>query len=113
MQEYCIKTSSNMFWIFVRIDCLSNKYQKHMFYEEIIIKQDLSHTSFFPLRILYNRKFILMATSLGTNAVVVTRVYYILYGPSHAKTCRRTYAESKGPDQPMHLHSLIRASTVC
>ena len=50
---------------------------KHMFYEEIRIKQGLSYEyiSFCPLRILYNSKFILMATSLGTNDVVVTRVY--------------------------------------
>ena len=46
-----------------------------MFYEEIRIKQGLSYISFCPLRILYNSEFILMATSLGTNAVVVTRVH--------------------------------------
>ena len=46
-----------------------------MFYEEIRIKQGLSYISFGPLRILYNSKFIIMATSLGTNAVVVTRVH--------------------------------------
>ena len=45
---------------------------KHMFYEEIRIKQDLP---FCPLRILYNSKFILMAISLGTKAVVVTGVH--------------------------------------
>ena len=39
-----------------------------MFYEDIT-----TNTTF--LSILYNSKFILMATSLGTNAVVVTRVY--------------------------------------
>ena len=48
-----------------------------MFYEEIKIKQGPSYISFCPLRILYNRKFILMATSLGTNAVIVTRDHYI------------------------------------
>ena len=53
----------------------SNKYPKHMFYGEIRIKQGLSYISFCPLRILYNSKVILMATSLGTNDVVVTRVY--------------------------------------
>ena len=46
-----------------------------MFCEEIRIKQGLSYISFCPLRILYNSKFILMETSLGTNAVVVIRVH--------------------------------------
>ena len=52
-----------------------------MFYGEIRIKQGLSYISFCPLRILYNSKVILMATSLGTNAVVVTRAHctYILF----------------------------------
>ena len=48
-----------------------------MFYEEIKPKQDFSYISICPLSILYNSKFILTATSLGTNAVVVTRVHYI------------------------------------
>ena len=39
-----------------------------MFFEEI--RYDIS---FCPLRILYNSIFIIMATSLGTNVVVVTR----------------------------------------
>ena len=47
-----------------------------MFYEEIRTKQDLSYISICSLSILYNSKFILMATSLGTNAVIVTRVHY-------------------------------------
>ena len=55
----------------------SNKYPKHMFYEEIKIKQGFSYISFCPLRILYNSKFIIMATFLGTNAVVVLMVYRI------------------------------------
>ena len=50
-----------------------------MFYRETRIRQGLSYISFCPLRILYNSKFILMATSLGTNAVVVTRVHYISF----------------------------------
>ena len=54
----------------------SNKYPKHMFYEEII-KHGICCISFCWLRILYNIKFILMAMSLGTNAVVVTRVHCI------------------------------------
>ena len=61
--------------IFQRGD--SNKNPKHMFYEEIRIKQGLSYISFCPLRITYNSKFIIMATFSGTNAVVVTRVYCI------------------------------------
>ena len=35
-----------------------------------------------------------------------------MFGPSHAKTCLRAYAESGGPDQPAHPRSLIRAFTV-
>ena len=46
-----------------------------MFYEETRIKQGLSYISLCPLSILYNSKFILMAASFGTNAVVVTRVH--------------------------------------
>ena len=46
-----------------------------MFYEIIRIKQGLSYILFCPLRILYNSKFIIMATYFGTNAVVVTRVH--------------------------------------
>ena len=48
-----------------------------MFYEEIRIKQGLSYILFCQLRILYNSKFIIMATFLGTNAVVVMRVHCI------------------------------------
>ena len=62
-----------MFWIFVRI--ASVKYPRHMFFQEIRAEQDLSYTSICPLSILYNSKFILMATFLGTNDVVVTRVH--------------------------------------
>ena len=77
MQKHCIKFSSNICFGYLlespqRGD--SDKYPKHMFYKEIRMKQDLSYMSFYPLRILYNGKFIIMATSLGTNAVVVTRV---------------------------------------
>ena len=46
-----------------------------MFCEEIRTKQDLSYTSVCSLRILYNSKYILLATSLGTNTVVVKRVH--------------------------------------
>ena len=44
-----------------------------MLYEEIKTKQDLSYISICSLSVLYNSKYILMATSLGANAVVVTR----------------------------------------
>ena len=49
-----------------------------MFYEEIRNEQGLPYILFYPLRILYNSKSMLMATSLVTNAVVVTRVHCIL-----------------------------------
>ena len=77
MQDYCMKTSSNIcFGYLLELPQRgnSNKYPKQMFNEEIRIKQGLSYILFCPLRILYNSKFILMATSLGTNAVVITRV---------------------------------------
>ena len=78
MQKHCIKSSSNICFGYLlespqRGD--SNKYPKHMFYEKIRIKQGLSYISFCPLRILYNSKFIIMKTFLGTNAVVVKRVH--------------------------------------
>ena len=80
MQEYCIKPSSSISFGYLlekphRGD--SNKYPKHMFYEEIRIKQDRLYTLFCPLRILYNSKFVLMAAALGTNVDVVTRVQCI------------------------------------
>ena len=46
-----------------------------MSYEEIRINQSLSYISFCALRILYNSKFINMAISFGTNAVVLTKVH--------------------------------------
>ena len=73
MQKHCIKSSNNI--------CFGgnfNKYPKHKFYEEIRIKQGLSYILFCPLRILYNSKFIMMATFLGTNGVVVTMVHCTL-----------------------------------
>ena len=49
-----------------------------MFYQEIRIKECHSYIiSLCPFRSLYKNKFILMVTSLGTNAVVVTRVHCI------------------------------------
>ena len=50
-----------------------------MFNEEIRIKQGLSDISFCSFRILYDSKLILMATSLVTKAVIVSRVRYHLY----------------------------------
>ena len=83
MQKHCIKSSSNLCFGYLlespqRGD--SNKYPKHMFYEEIRIKQGLSNILFCPLRILYNSKFIRMATFFGTDAAVVTRVHCICIG---------------------------------
>ena len=77
MQGQCINTSSNIcFGYLLELPHQgdSNKYPKHMFYEELRKKEGLSYISFCPLRILYNSRFILMATCLGINAVVVTRV---------------------------------------
>ena len=79
MQKHRIKSSSKIYFGYLlailpqRGD--SNKYPKHMFFGEIRIKQGLFYLSFCPLKILYNSKFIIMATFLGTNAVVVTRVH--------------------------------------
>ena len=83
---YCIKTSSNLcFGYLLELPHWgnSNKYSKHMFYEEIIMKQGLCYISFCPLRLLYNRKFILMATSPETYAVVVTRVHCKIFTWNH------------------------------
>ena len=80
MQEYCIKTSSNICSGYLVESPQwgdSTKYPKQMFYVEIRIKQGLPYILFCSLRILYNSEFILMATNLGTNAVVVTRVHCI------------------------------------
>ena len=77
MQEHCIRISSNIcFGYLLELPHWgnSNKYPKHMLYEEIRIKTGLSNISFCPVRILYNSTFIIMATSFGTN-VVVTRVH--------------------------------------
>ena len=78
MQKHCIKSSSDIYFGYLlewpqRGD--SNKYPKHMFCEAIRIKQGLSFIVFCPLRILYNSIFIIMATFLGTNAVVVTGIH--------------------------------------
>ena len=80
-KKHGIKNSSNICFGYLlespqRGD--SNKYPKHIFYEKIRIKQGLSYMSFCPLRIVYNSKFIIMATFFRTSAVVVTRVHCIL-----------------------------------
>ena len=65
-----------------------------MFYEEIRRKQDLPYISICSLSILYSSKFILMATSLGTNAVVVTRVHYRIWlGPTTTGFVWRQHGE--------------------
>ena len=91
MQEYCVKTSSNIcFRYLLESPHLgdSNKYPKHMFYVEVRIKS--VYTLFCPMRILYNSKFILIATSLGINDVVVTRMQCIF--PLGGKIYRLNYA---------------------
>ena len=46
--------------------------------------------------------------------IIVKRCYMCaLIGPHHKKIGLWEYAYSKDPDQPVHPHSLIRASTVC
>ena len=64
-----------------------------MFNEEVSIKHGLSYISFCPLWILYNSKFIITATCLGTNAVVVTRVQCISLpeNESHTKRASAPY----------------------
>ena len=80
MQDYCIKTSSKICFGYLLESPHSgdsNKNPKHMFCEEIRIKQCLSYISFCPLKSLYNSKFILIATLSAINAAVVTRAHCI------------------------------------
>ena len=72
-----------------------------MFYEKIKTKRDLSHILICSLRILYNSKFVLIATSLGTNAVVVTRVHCTTFMKSTELfyPIEGTLANSKNTDQ--------------
>ena len=85
-----------------------------MFYEEIRIKQDLSYISICSLSILYNSKFILMATSLGTNAVIVTRVHCIIPSTLHAlvfmSTLFKSYIETimKGDNERLCTTKSLR-----
>ena len=73
MQKRCIKSSSSICFGYLlespRGD--SNKYPKHMFYDKIRIKQGGSYISFCRVRILYNSKFIIMATFLGTSVTLL------------------------------------------
>ena len=97
MQEYCVKTSSNICFGYLLESHQkgdSNKYPKHMFFEEIRIKQGLSYMLFCPLRMLYNSKYILMATSLGTNAVVITKTYLFKHTENFT-TKKWTFSEKK------------------
>ena len=80
MEKHCITSSTKIcfgYLLELPQSGNSNKYPKQMFYEEIRMKQGFSYISFCPLRIIYNSKFTIMATFLGTNAVVVTRVHCI------------------------------------
>ena len=52
---------------------------QNMFCERIRAKQNLFYKSICSLRILNNSKVVLMATSLGTNTVVVARVHCIVW----------------------------------
>ena len=73
----------------------SNKYTKYMYYEKMRISQGLYYISCCPLRILYNSKFIKMATYLWTHAVVVgfivfhvTSLFLALRRRDICKQCR-------------------------
>ena len=72
------------------------------------MKQSLSYISFCPLRILYNSKFIIMEKSLGTNAVIVTRVHCTFRrkknGPRQAKMCYRACAKCADSHQLAMSH---------
>ena len=61
MHEYCIQFFEETYVLDVCLESPqwgdSNKYPKHMFYEEKT-KQDLPYISICSLSILYNRKFI-------------------------------------------------------
>ena len=76
-----------------------------MFYKEIGIKQGLSYISFCPLRFLYISKFIIMATSLRTNDVVVTRVHCI--SDTYKKSDQSLSSEN------MSSSSTVRSSCAC
>ena len=75
MQEYCIQYFKNLcFGHLLELPQVSKTY---VLGEEINTKHDLSYISICSFSILHNSKFVLMAVSLGTNGIVVTRVHYI------------------------------------
>ena len=86
------------------LDICWNCLTKYIFYGEL--KQGLSNIPFCSLRILYNSKFILMATSLEANSFVVKRVHCI--SPSENMSL---HAQNHGVDfhHPVHVEGLIRA----
>ena len=45
-------------------------------------------------------------------SVAQNQIFLSLYGPRRSETCLRACADSKGPDQPAHPRSLIRAFAV-
>ena len=66
MQEHCIRISSNICFGYLLESPHggdTNKNTKHIFYEELRIKQGFPNISFCLLRSLYNSKFIIVATS--------------------------------------------------
>ena len=103
MQEYCIQNFIETCLWYLLDWSDSYKYIKHMFYEKIRINQDFSFISIWSLSILYNSKFVLIATSLGTNAVVVTRVHCTF---SHA-ACHISYAQNIRELHADKLHGYV------
>ena len=86
LQEYCISYFKNIcFGYLLELPQRgnSNKYPKHMYYEKTRKKIDLSYISIRSLRILYNSKFILMAMSFETNAVVVMKGHCMFWQNKH------------------------------
>ena len=78
MKEYCIKISSYICFEYLLESPHWGDSSKAYVLWGNKNKTRLSDRPACPYRILYNSKFILMATSLGTNAVVVTKVHCIM-----------------------------------
>ena len=74
-----------------------------MFYEEIRTKQDLSYILIRSLSTLYNSNFILMATSFGTDAVVVSRVH--CNSDAYCEYITKTYLYNFDPLKP-HFYTV-------
>ena len=81
-----------------------------MFCEEIRAEQDIYYISICSLSILYNSKSILMATSLGTNDIVVTRVHCINLLIKYSYTTRKSILMATSWEEMM---SLSRGFIVC